>query len=97
LLDEKVPDGDTGFYCKVKSKEEHNSSFSLNPTIAELPGPGWLAAEIEATPSDVAVGCHQLRELMDDDPQGPSTNLYRTPVQRMGTAVFWKLFHELTL
>jgi hypothetical protein len=35
--------------------------------ISELPGPGWPAAETEATPSDVAVGCHHLRELMADE------------------------------
>jgi hypothetical protein len=41
--------------------------FSLNPTISELPGPGWLTDVTEATPRDMAVSCHHYRELMADD------------------------------
>jgi hypothetical protein len=32
--------------CDLKIRD-----FSLNPAISELPGPGWLAAESEATPA----------------------------------------------
>jgi hypothetical protein len=40
---------------------------ALLRAISELPGPGWLAAETEETPRDVAVGCQHVRELMADE------------------------------
>ncbi len=35
--------------------------------IPELPGPGWLAAEPEKTPSNMAVNCQHLPKLMADE------------------------------
>ncbi len=49
--------------------DHYSRDSSLNPTISQLPGPGWLAAETEATPIDMAVNCHHLRDLMADDPR----------------------------
>jgi len=35
--------------------------------ISELPEPGWLAAETEETPSNMAVNCQHLPKLMADE------------------------------
>jgi len=47
---------------QLKAQQRLLSSLLGGPA-----GPGWLAAATGATPSDMAVGCHQLRELMADE------------------------------
>jgi len=69
-MQEGSPKGEVRFHLALFQHGSNSGffrDFSVNPTISELPGPGWLEAETEARPSDLAVCCHHVRELMADD------------------------------
>jgi len=51
----------------TRSHSRPKNRMAVLRAISELPEPGWLAAETEETPSNMAVNCQHLPKLMADE------------------------------